>query len=139
MIREVHYIAQDAQTWLLDSGATFHMTPNIEWFSNYSARTSAIVRLSNGQECTIARIREVTIQLPNGNTITLHQIRHVPVLKKSLVSIGMLTKDGYRMTLSESSWIISRGNTKIGNGSTNDDQPRRGLEYSQITGLTHVA
>ena len=40
MIGEVHYSAQDAQTWLLDSGATFHVTPNIEWFSNYLARAN---------------------------------------------------------------------------------------------------
>ena len=39
MIREVHYNAQDAQTWLLDSSATFHVTPNIQWFSNYSVGT----------------------------------------------------------------------------------------------------
>ena len=38
-IREVYYSAQDAHTWLLDSGATFHITPNIEWFSNYLAGT----------------------------------------------------------------------------------------------------
>ena len=43
MIREVLYIVQDA-TWLLDSGATFHVTPNIECFSNYSVDTSGTVR-----------------------------------------------------------------------------------------------
>ena len=48
MIREVLYSAQDTQTWLLDSGATFHLTPNIEWFSNYSARTSGTIQLDNG-------------------------------------------------------------------------------------------
>ena len=32
MIEEVLYSAQDAHTWLLDSGATFHVTSNIEWF-----------------------------------------------------------------------------------------------------------
>ena len=30
IIREVHYSAQDAQTWLLDSSATFHITSNME-------------------------------------------------------------------------------------------------------------
>ena len=96
MIREVHYIAQDAQTWLLDSGATFHMTPNIEWFSNYSARASDTVRLDNGQDGAIEGVGEVPLQLPNGNTITLHQVQHVPTLKRSPVSIGMLTEAGYR-------------------------------------------
>ena len=81
MIGEVHYNVQDAHTWLMDSVATFDVTPNIEWFSNYSVRTSGTVRLGYGQECKIAGTGEVPIQLPNGNTITLHQVRHVPALK----------------------------------------------------------
>ena len=43
MIREVHYNAQDAHTWLLDSSATFHVTPNLEWFLNYAAEMSGTV------------------------------------------------------------------------------------------------
>ena len=54
--------------------------------------------------------------MPNGNMITLHQVRHIPDLKRSLVSIGMLAEDGYRTTLSESTWMINRGNLKIGSG-----------------------
>mgnify|MGYP000647985522 CR=1 FL=1 len=46
-----------------------------------------------------------------------YQVRHVPALKRSLVSIAMLAEDGYRKTLSESSWMISLGiNMKIKNG-----------------------
>ena len=70
----------------------------------------------NGQECNIVGSEEVPIRLPNGNTITLHQVQHVPDLKRSLVSIGMLAEDGYKTTLHESTWVISRGNLKIGSG-----------------------
>ena len=101
---------------MLDSGATFHVTPNIEWFSNYSARTSGIVRLGNGQECKLAGTEEVPIQLPNGNIITLHQVWHVPDLKRSLISIGILVEYGYRTNLNELAWMISRGNLRIGSG-----------------------
>ena len=37
-------------------------------------------------------------------------------MKRSLVSIGMLAEAGYKTTLSESSWMISRGYMKIGSG-----------------------
>ena len=74
MIREVYYSVQDAHTWLLDSGATFHVTPNIEWFSNYSFGADGTIRLCNGQECTIVGIGKVPIQLPNGNTIIIHHV-----------------------------------------------------------------
>ena len=61
MMGEFHYNAQDAQTWLMDSCATFHVTLNMEWFSNYSAATSGIVRLGNGYECKIVGIEELPI------------------------------------------------------------------------------
>ena len=47
-IEEVHYSVQDAQTWLLHFGATFHVTLNIEWFSNYSTGMSGTTQLDNG-------------------------------------------------------------------------------------------
>ena len=93
-IGEVHQSAQDAHMWLLDSGATFQVTPNLEWFSNYAVEMSGTIRLGNGQECKIAGIGEVPSQLLNGNTITLDQVRHVPALKRSLVSIHMLVEEG---------------------------------------------
>ena len=33
-----------------------------------------------------------------------------------MVSIGMLAENGYKMTLNESTWMISRGNLRIGSG-----------------------
>ena len=99
------------------------------------AEKSGTVRLGNGQDCEIAGTGEVPIQLPNDNTITLHQVRHVPALKRSLVSINMLAEDGYKTTLNESTWMISRGNLRIGRGHkyeqlvpTDGDQYRRGRE-----------
>ena len=114
-IGEVIYSAHDEQTWLLDLGATFHVTHHREWFSNYSAGAGS-VRLGNGQECPITRTCEIPIWLPNGNVITLHQVRQVPNLKRSLISIGMLSKDGYKGTLSELSRQIRKGNLHIGHG-----------------------
>ena len=91
----------------MDSDATFHVNPNIEWYSNYLVGTSDTVRLNNGQECKITGTGEVAIQLSNDNIITLHQVWHVPALKKSLVSIGMLAEEGYKMTLNESTEEVS--------------------------------
>ena len=112
--REILYSAKYAQTWLLDSGTIFHLTRHKEWFSNYSIEMSGTVRLDNGHKCKIAGTGEVPIQLSNGNIITLHQVQHLPVLKRSLVSIDMLAEDGYRTTLNESAWMINRGNLRIG-------------------------
>ena len=101
-IREVLYGAHDARTRLLDSHTPFHVTPDIEWFSNYSDGAGDTFQLGNGQQCQIKGIREVPIELLNDDSITLHQVWHVPKLKRSLASIGMLAEAEYRTTLSES-------------------------------------
>ena len=44
----------------------------------------------------------------------MSQYTHSTLLNKSLVSIGMLAEDGYKTTLKESTWMISRGNLRIG-------------------------
>ena len=63
---EILYSAQDVQTWLLNLGATFYVTPNYKWFSNYSVGAGGIVQLDNGHEYRIAEIGEIPIRLPNG-------------------------------------------------------------------------
>ena len=94
-IGEVVYSPQDAQIWLLDSSATFYVTPNIKWFSKYSGGANSAIQLRNKQKYVIVGIGEVPIQLLNNNTITLHRVQHVPELKRSLVSISMLVEVGY--------------------------------------------
>ena len=49
MIGEVFYSTQVVHTWLIDSGVTFHVTSNIEWFSNYSPDANGKVHPGNGQ------------------------------------------------------------------------------------------
>ena len=53
----------------------------------------------------------------NENMIILHCVRHALELKRSLVSIDMLVESGYRMTVSESSWLITKWNIRINHGS----------------------
>ena len=124
---KILYSTEEAHTWLLDSGATFHVTPHHEWFTDYS-RSAGSVRLGNAQECQIAGVGTIPLRLPNGNTITLQQVLHVPDLKRSLICIGMLADHGYRTTLNESTWQLSKGNMHIGHE----------LKYNNLYPLTVI-
>mgnify|MGYP000152591075 CR=1 FL=1 len=100
------------QTWILESVVTFHVAPQHEWFLDYSAKADSSVQLNNGQECQIVGIVEIPIRcrMEVRSPCTMFGIY------PRLVSIGMLAEDGYRTTLHESTWVISRGNLKIGSG-----------------------
>ena len=98
---KILYNAEDAHTWLLDFSATFSVTPHREWFTDYS-QSAGSVHLGNAHDYQIFEVGTISLRLLNGNEITLQLVRHVPDLKQSLISIGMLAEQGYKTTLNES-------------------------------------
>ena len=74
--------------WILDSGASFHVTPHKEWFTTYDASRKSRVCLSNDYACEIIGVGDVQLKFQHGSTFTLKNVRHVPKLTKSLISAG---------------------------------------------------
>ena len=76
------------QDWIMDSGASFHVTPHCEWFTCYDAKRTGRVRLGNDFACDIKGIGDIKLKFQSGATFVLKDVRHVPELTKSLISIG---------------------------------------------------
>ena len=75
---------EESSTWLLDSGASYHVTPHRSQFRQFSDRH---VRVGNSQHCAIIGIGTVELNLPGGSTLVLHNVRHVPELSSPLISV----------------------------------------------------
>ena len=111
-MESVHLMATNkvmSNDWIIDSGASFHVSPNCEWFSTYNAGRTGRVMLGNGLACDIVGVGDVQVRFNNGSTFTLHDVRHVPLLTKNLVSAGQLDDAGYTCMFGDSSWKISKG------------------------------
>jgi hypothetical protein len=87
---EVLLTTEEATSWLIDSGASYHVTPFRTQFRLYPARSFDPVRVGNSQHCAVLGIGTVELNLPGGSTIVLHDVRHVPELTRSLISVGQL-------------------------------------------------
>ncbi|MCO5610866.1 hypothetical protein L7F22_065108 [Adiantum nelumboides] len=94
------------QDWIMDSDASFHVTPHREWFSYYEGR-HGIVHSGNNYACEIFGAGDIKMSLPNGSQFTLTNVRHVP---KLTVSIGQLDDDGYHTIFGNQSWRLCKGN-----------------------------
>eukprot|EP00253_Pinus_taeda_P026322 PITA_26322 len=79
------------------SGASFHATPARKHFYDYVQGYFGQVRLGDDKPCKIVGMGIVFIKQQNGNQWLLKEERHVPNLKKNLISIGQL--GGEDMTL----------------------------------------
>ena len=77
--------------WIIDSGASNHMTGNGKFLSEgSSAKNQPRIRLPTGETSAIAHFG--TVELKNG--ITLKKVLHVPAFKHNLLSVQKLTQDG---------------------------------------------
>ena len=80
---------------------------------NYDAGRIGRVGLDNGIAYDIVGVGDVQVHFENGSTFTLHDVRHVPLLTKNLVSAGQLDDAGYTCTFGYCSWKISKGAMQI--------------------------
>ena len=82
------------EAWVVDSGASFHATPHRKYFHDYTKGNFGFVYLGDDEACEIVEKGTVSIKLANGNIWMLKDVRHVPSLRKNLISTGQLDDEG---------------------------------------------
>ena len=68
----------DHEAWLIDSGASFHMTLHREWFCEYEKYDGGNVFLGNDSTTRIIVKRRVNLRLIDGRIRTLPGVLHIP-------------------------------------------------------------
>ena len=82
--------SESEYTWIIDSGATDHMTGSSSIFSSYKpCAGSKIVKIADGSLSPIAGNGDIKLS----PSITLSNVLHVPKFLCNLLSISKVTKD----------------------------------------------
>nr|GEX10023.1 zinc finger, CCHC-type [Tanacetum cinerariifolium] len=87
------------QDWIMDSGGSYHMTPRLDLFFDFLECNGGRVLLGDNRECKIRRIGKVRVQLKDGSSFMLHNVRYIPELKRNLISLGTIKKERYTVKL----------------------------------------
>ena len=74
------------------------MCPNWDWFSTYETMSIGVVLMRNNASCKIDGIRTVIIKIFDGVVKTLGDVRHIPNLKRNLISLSTLDSKWYKYT-----------------------------------------
>ena len=82
-------------SWILDSACSYHMTPNKDWFNTYKLVNSGSVLMGNDASCKVVGIGNVRIKMFDGVVRALCDVRHIPDLRKNLISLGTLDCNGF--------------------------------------------
>uniref|UniRef100_A0A2N9GIS0 Retrovirus-related Pol polyprotein from transposon TNT 1-94 n=1 Tax=Fagus sylvatica TaxID=28930 RepID=A0A2N9GIS0_FAGSY len=104
------------ESWVLDSGASFHTTAHREIIQNYVAGDFGKVYLADDKALDVVGMGDVRITLPNGSVWLLQKVRHVPELKRNLISVGQLDTEGHAILFVGGTWKITKGAMVVARG-----------------------
>ena len=75
----------DENCWIMDSGASRHMTLNQSWFVTYEPTDGRVI-MGNNNSCKVAGTGTISLKFHDGRIRTLTGVKHIPDLKKNLIS-----------------------------------------------------
>ncbi|KAG5317910.1 COPIA protein, partial [Pseudoatta argentina] len=99
--------------WLLDSGASKHMSFHREWFSELDENYRESVSLSDDSTCEVRGRGVIPIEMfVDGKWLDgkLEDALYIPSLRKNLFSTGVCTSKGYTLNFEANSVKIYRKN-----------------------------
>ena len=107
--------------WIMDSGGSYHMTPRLDLFFDFLECDGGRVLLGDNRECKIRGIGKVRVQLKDGSSFVLHNVRYITELKRNLISLGTLEKEGYTVKMQSGKIKVINGSRVILSGTRRDN------------------
>uniref|UniRef100_A0A2N9J8U9 Integrase catalytic domain-containing protein n=1 Tax=Fagus sylvatica TaxID=28930 RepID=A0A2N9J8U9_FAGSY len=91
--------------WVIDSAASYHVTPRREFFTSYKAGNLGRVKMGNKSYADIVGIGDICVETNTGYTLKLKDVRHIPDMRLNLISVSVLDKEGYESHLGNGGWL----------------------------------
>ena len=77
----------ERDTWLIDLGASCHMTPHREWFYEYEKYNGGDVYFGDNSPASIIGCGRVKLKLKDGRIRNLLGVLHIPNLARNLIYV----------------------------------------------------
>jgi hypothetical protein len=100
------------ESWVVDSGASFHATHHRKYFLDYVQGDFGQVHFGDDTACKIVGMGKVKIKQMNGNQWFLKEVRHVTDLRKNLISTGQFENEGCISIFTDKVWKVTKGSVK---------------------------
>ncbi|GFY87494.1 hypothetical protein Acr_05g0011330 [Actinidia rufa] len=104
--------ADENPDWVLDSGSAYHFCRDRKMFSTY-ATCKGLLRMAKNTTNKAVGKGTVRFRMADGRSVTLTEVRHVPKLRKNLISIEMLDSMGCSIVAKGGILRISKGNKEM--------------------------
>ncbi|VFQ91262.1 unnamed protein product [Cuscuta campestris] len=105
----------NVDSWVMDSGASFHATHSGEALQNLVIRDFGKVRLADDRALDVTGMGDMVLKTSVG-LWTLKDVRVIPALKKSLISVRQFDEQGHEVKFRDGQWKVVKGNLVMARG-----------------------
>nr|XP_009758309.1 PREDICTED: uncharacterized protein LOC104211015 [Nicotiana sylvestris] len=103
-------LVRNPKEWWIDSGATRDVCVVREAFASYApAGPDKIIFMGNSATAKIEGYRKIFLKITSSKVVTLNNVFHVPEIRKNLVSISLLVKNGFKYVFVSDKVVINTG------------------------------
>jgi hypothetical protein len=107
-------VTKSKEIWLVDSGASKHMTCFKQNLVNYrDEKFNVKVELGDDGTYAIKGVGSTSFQLQSGNLFHVEEIIYVPGLKKNLILVSVLKSKGYTVAFSNGKTLMWPSNESM--------------------------
>ncbi|MCO5582552.1 hypothetical protein L7F22_036449 [Adiantum nelumboides] len=93
--------------WILDTGATCNLTPNVQDLCNYTPlKKSFPIRFGNNSTRNALGVGTANTLLSDGKIVSVEKVYYVPKLAKNLISVSQIAKIGTSVKFAENHCVI---------------------------------
>ncbi|KAG8383556.1 hypothetical protein BUALT_Bualt04G0025900 [Buddleja alternifolia] len=95
--------------WIIDSGASYHITPHRDMFTSYTSGNFGRVGMANHGVTEVIGMGNINLETNTGCRLILRDVRHIPDIRLNIISTGKLDDDGYVSHFGEGKWKLTKG------------------------------
>jgi hypothetical protein len=104
------------ESWVIDSRDSLHATRHRKHILDYVQGDFGQVHLGDDAPCKIVGVGKVKIKKRNGNQWLLKEVKHVPDLRKNIISTGQLLSEGCISIFIDKVWKVTQGSLVLEKG-----------------------
>lgn len=94
----------------MDTGASCHVCSTKDLFLIYEPSFEKVTK-ANKTQAEVMNVGTILLKLTSGKSLTLQNVKHMPVVKKNMIYGSLLSKAGLIMDISASQMVMSyKGN-----------------------------
>ncbi|PHU20670.1 Serine carboxypeptidase-like 17 [Capsicum chinense] len=110
-------LAGNPREWWMDSGSTRHVCANKELFSSFAlAQVEEIIYMASSATAKVEGTGKICLKMTSRKVLTLNNVLYVLDLRRNLISVSLLDKNGFKFVTVSGKIVISKGEMYVGKG-----------------------